>query len=236
MWLEEDSRDFIDYGRYFVPDRDRQIAIIRDIIPDLDGPFLALDLCCGEGLLSEAILDRFPDCTVRGLDGSLAMRQAAERRLARFGGRFESLYFDLADQEWRDVPGPLKAIVSSLCVHHLDGGEKRSLFADSFRLLAPGGALVIADLIEPAGRQGTKVAAAAWDEAVRQQARQLDGDERAFDRFRELGWNHFRTPDPTDQPSTLIEQLNWLAEAGFGEVDVYWLRAGHAIFGGRRLA
>jgi tRNA (cmo5U34)-methyltransferase len=37
-----------------------------------------------------------------------------------------------------------------------------------------------------------------------------------------------------DQPSGLYEQLRWLEDAGFSAVDVYWLKAGHAIYGGRK--
>jgi hypothetical protein len=32
----------------------------------------------------------------------------------------------------------------------------------------------------------------------------------------------------------LLDQLKWLEGAGFVDVDVYWMRAGHAIFGGRK--
>jgi hypothetical protein len=37
-----------------------------------------------------------------------------------------------------------------------------------------------------------------------------------------------------DKPSTLPEQLRWMEEAGFEEVDVFWARAGHALLGGYR--
>ena len=32
----------------------------------------------------------------------------------------------------------------------------------------------------------------------------------------------------------LYEQLHWLEEAGFIDLDVYWLKAGHALHGGRK--
>ena len=32
-WGEDDSRSFLDYGRYFVPERERQIGIIGELIP-----------------------------------------------------------------------------------------------------------------------------------------------------------------------------------------------------------
>jgi hypothetical protein len=40
-------------------------------------------------------------------------------------------------------------------------------------------------------------------------------------------------PDDIDRPSRLFDQLKWLERAGFVDVDVYWMQAGHAIFGGR---
>lgn len=37
-------------------------------------------------------------------------------------------------------------------------------------------------------------------------------------------------------PSRLLDQLKWLEEAGFQQVDVYWMQAGHAIYGGEKPA
>ena len=68
-WDENNSRSFLDYGRYFVPERERQIGIIADLIPPVQGGLL-VELCSGEGLLSRALLQRFPDCRVLALDGS----------------------------------------------------------------------------------------------------------------------------------------------------------------------
>jgi hypothetical protein len=33
QWEEENSQDFIDYGKYFVPDREIQINCICEVIP-----------------------------------------------------------------------------------------------------------------------------------------------------------------------------------------------------------
>ena len=144
--------------------------------------------------------------------------------------------FDLADRDWRTFAEPPHAIVSSLAIHHLDGGGKRALFRDLAAALAPGGVLVIADIVRPPDARGLAVAAQQWDEDVRARAQALDGDLRAFAEFQRLGWNYFRDPDgdPIDKPSSLAEQLAWLAEAGFVGVDCHWLLAGHAIFSGRK--
>jgi len=38
-----------------------------------------------------------------------------------------------------------------------------------------------------------------------------------------------------DQPSSITEQLRWLEQVGFQAVDVYWMQAGHVIFGGENV-
>ena len=45
-------------------------------------------------------------------------------------------------------------------------------------------------------------------------------------------WNYFRYDDPFDKPSPLFDQLQWLASAGFSDVDCFWMNAGHALYGG----
>ena len=234
-WSEDNSQTFIDRGRYFVPERETQIQIVCDLIPAQAQPLQVLELCCGEGLLAQAILDRFPASYVHGLDGSPTMRDTARARLAAYGDRFTAAAFDLAAPNWRQPPAwPMQAVVSSLAIHHLDGPQKQALYADVYRLLAPGGVLVIADLIQPADARGLAVAAQGWDAAVRERAQQLDGDTHAFALFAEDQWNIYHYPDPTDIPSGVFEHLQWLARAGFAGVDVYWLRAGHAIYGGQK--
>jgi trans-aconitate methyltransferase len=81
-WDEGGSQAFIDFGRYFVPQREQQIQIIVDLLPEGDQPAAAIDLCCGEGLLAEAILAQRPASHVFGLDGSPQMLARAAERLA----------------------------------------------------------------------------------------------------------------------------------------------------------
>ena len=233
-WSEESSQYFIDYAAYFVPDRATQIDTICALIPALAAPFHVVELCCGEGLLARTILERFPECHLHGYDGSSTMLEKARAVLQSFGERFTLHPFDLAAADWRSFPWPVQAIVSSLAIHHLDGDQKHTLYHDLYRLLNPGGTLIIADLIQPAHSMGIQVAAQAWDEAVRQTALIRDGNETAFEVFQRDRWNIFHYPDPMDKPSGVYEQLRWLAEAGFSDVDVYWLKAGHAIYGGRK--
>jgi tRNA (cmo5U34)-methyltransferase len=234
-WVEDDSQEFIDHGRYFVPEREEQIATVLDLIPE-PGDGLLVDLCCGEGLLSAALLERFPRARVLAMDLSPTMLEKARATCAAHGDRFETRPFDLAGRSWRSFPEPVRAFVSSLAVHHLDGEGKRGLFRDLAAALGPGGALVIADLVLPVTPASHALAARAWDEAVRRRSLELAGSLRPYEIFRDERWNLWAdpAPDPIDQPSPLFDQLRWLAEAGFAGVDVHWMKAGHAVYGGVR--
>lgn len=237
-WTAENSREFIDYGRYFVPAREQQIVTVCRLIPsyDGDGEFHVLDLCCGEGLLAGAILDRFPSVIVHGYDGSPEMLAQARDTLADYGTRFETREIDLASDEWRRPSWRPHAVVSSLAIHHLDSHGKQGLFDDVYAMLRAGGVFIIADIVRPATQLGVEMAADAWDEAVRKRALDIDGTTEAFEQFQRERWNYYRYPDPTDTPSRLFNQLKWLEQSGFVDIDVYWMNAGHAIFGGQKPA
>lgn len=235
-WAEDDSEAFIRYGDIITPSRAEQLAMLTALIPARpDKPFLAVDLGCGAGGLSAAILERFPAARVLALDGSPRMLAEAERTLSRFGDRWTTGEFDLRQRDWlATLPGPVRCFVSSLVIHHLDGPGKQQLFKDLYARLEPGGALLILDLVEPANRYAQVAYAEAWDAAVREQAATVPEGEAIY-RFFQDGWNHYVDPDVEfDKPSKLFEQLDWLRAAGFTDVDCFWLRAGHALYGGYR--
>lgn len=155
----------------------------------------ALDLGTGDGRLLAAIRDRYPDALAVGIDTS-------EPMLARAADRFEA--DPLVEFRTHDlaVPfadmGPLDAVVSGLAIHHLDDERKGELFEEIHTLLTPGGVFANLDLVTSAS-------------------------SRLHERFRrEIG----RTQDdPTDRLADLSDQMGWLRNAGFTEVDCHfkWL-------------
>lgn len=238
-WSEENSRTFITLGRAYTPRRDELLETFLDLIPyGEDEPFTGVELGTGSGWLTEGILRRFSRACMVGLDGSAAMRETAARLLAPFGERFAVAPFRLEEQAWRDaLTAPLHLVVSSLVVHHLDSDGKRRLFADIYEKIVSGGALLLCDVVLPANEHGRRQMARAWDAEVRRQSREIAGDDSLYERFVADGWNMYAGPvveDDIDRPSTLVDQLRWLAEAGFTGIDAWWARAGHVLFGGFR--
>jgi tRNA (cmo5U34)-methyltransferase len=156
------------HGRYFVFEREYQLEAFCRLIPDPSQNFRVLELCCGEGLLAEQVLTRFPAASLHGLDGSPGMLATARRRLERFGERFTYAEFDLGAADWRSGDSRYWAILSSLAIHHLDGAGKARLFRDVHSMLEPAGVFLVSDLVLPADNLGITYAGWAYDEAVRQ--------------------------------------------------------------------
>lgn len=154
-----------------------------------------LDLGCGDGRLIALVRERHPDAVAVGIDTSELM--LAEAR-ARFDGQVG------VELRWQDLAhpladlGPVDAVVSGLAVHHLEDERKRKLFGEIQSLLVSGGVFANLDLVAAASA-------------------------RLHERFRrEIGRPE---DDTTDRLAGLAEQLDWLREAGFGEVECHfkWL-------------
>ena len=235
-WGAAETRAFRDLARYAVPERERQTAVIVELVraAAVDGD--VVELGCGEGVLTAALLEGLVGTRVHALDGSAEML-AATRAAAPDPTRLVTRAVDLADDDWRRFETPVRAVVSSLAIHHLGDAAKRRLFADLHAALAPGGVFVLADVIRPASAVGHELAARMWDAEVERRALALDGHRGGLDAFRRADWNHFRHAelDPIDRPATVVELLDWLAAAGFAAVDLHWMMAGHVIVSGWHL-
>lgn len=238
QWSEANSNLFLNLAEILVPTRAEQIKILLHLIPaKVDEQCTLVELGAGEGLLAEAMLEHFPRCHYIALDGSESMRTRMQQRLARFSERLEIRPFELEQSAWRaELPEQVRCVQSSLCVHHLNAADKRLLFRDMFKHLEPGGALLLADLVLPANRQIADLFADQYDAIVREQSLQLRGDLSGFEDFQQQKWNYFRydygKTDIYDKPAPLADQLRWLQEVRFSVADCYWMRAGHAIYGG----
>lgn len=235
-WSENDSAMYRRLANVAVPDRDAHIVTMLCLLPfATEARAKVVDLGAGTGALSYGILEAFPSAGVTALDGSASMRAHASERLARFGRRFRSLGFDLESSEWLEHCRGADAVVTSLCLHHLDDDGKRRVFAAIHERLEDDGALIICDLVAPQREEAEELFRETWDLATRERAERA-GDAAVGDLFEIERWNAYRYPDAVDSPAPLASQLLWLTEAGFAVVDCFWLRAGHAVYGGYRRA
>lgn len=235
-WNEDDSAIYRAIAAVAVPRREELMAALVAAAPfAADEPIKILELGSGEGLLAARLLERFPRASLTALDGSESMRQQAASRLGAYGDRARVAAFSLPTLDWWDRMFGVDLIVASLALHHLNDAKKQYFYKAAADRMSPRGALLIADLVEPQHAAARAAAADRWDALARQQAESL-GSPDLFHRFRDERWNHFRFPDPDDQPSALMHHLVWLRHAGFAAVDCVWMDAGHAVFGGFKQA
>jgi tRNA (cmo5U34)-methyltransferase len=236
VWTETDSRDFIDLAETAVPAREEQTEMLLQLVPATqDEDLRAVELACGEGILAERFLERFPHARLTAFDGSSLMLEAAHRRLRRFGERVEVCEFELGSETWlAQIEGSLKCALSSLAVHHLTDDGKRSLYKRIAARLGSGGALLVADVVRPDNPSVRGAIVDGWHRIAREQSRALTGSLDTYRRLVAEGWAPPENdePEPGEMPARLYDHLTWLKEAGFKEVDCFWMRAGHAIYGG----
>lgn len=151
-----------------------------------------LDLGTGNGHMLAVVRDRHPEARAVGLDSSEPMLNHAKKR---FG------VDPLVELQAHDLSMPLAvsgrfdAVVSGLAIHHLEDKRKRELFGEIQALLTPGGVFANLDLV--------RSATAELHERFRREIGRVEDD-------------------PTDRLADLSDQLEWLREAGFDEVDCHF--------------
>lgn len=232
-WSADDSNTYRQLAGIAVPARAEQWAVLLCLLPfGQEETFQLVELAAGEGRLAQAILSAFPNATLLALDGEASMISEARARLSVFGDRAQVGHFDIMADDWYPQILGADVVLSSLCIHHLTAAQKRHLFEGVAAHLSPRGAFLIADLVAPVHPQAEHLFAESWSADALQQSLEQTGSRDLYDHFERERWNYYRYPDPFDKPSPLFEQLAWLQSAGFAVADCFWMRAGHAIYGG----
>ncbi len=98
-----------------------------------------LDLCCGTGLSTEAILAVYPDARVVGLDASSGMLDVARDKRVLRG--VEWVLGDATDPAAAGVRGPFDGVLMAYGIRNVPDADR--CLANVRALLAPGGALCL---------------------------------------------------------------------------------------------
>jgi tRNA threonylcarbamoyl adenosine modification protein (Sua5/YciO/YrdC/YwlC family) len=108
------------------------------------GAELVLELGTGTGETARRLLAAHPDAFLVGVDSSAEMLAVARDSLPA-----DRIELRVAPIEDALPEGPFDLAASALCVHHLSGPGKASLFRRIRAALRPGGRFVLADVVVP---------------------------------------------------------------------------------------
>ena len=153
-----------------------------------------LDLGTGDGRLLALLRADRPAMIGVGLDFSALMLDAARERFAG-DERVGLVEHDLTEP--LPALGRFDAVVSSMAIHHLEHERKRSLYAEIFDVLEPGGTFANFEHVASPSHRLHLAFYAAIDEPLEHE-------------------------DPSDRLLDVESQLAWLREVGFVDVDCYW--------------
>lgn len=209
------------FGKYAqVYDADRRPLIphydsfygegLRLVADEAQGrPLRVLDLGAGTGLFGAMALERLNVTELRLIDGSDAMLERARTRF----GEDPRVSYQTADMVDVDLGSGWDLILSSLAIHHLTHDQKRGLYARIRRALAPEGRFINAEQVLGPTPEQERRYREFWQQDARAAGVDEAGIAASLDRQRH------------DIGAPTSEQLIWLRDAGFAEVDClfkYW--------------
>jgi tRNA (cmo5U34)-methyltransferase len=206
-----------DWMRKALPGYDDLFTVATAVMPFAgDTSIRVLDLGAGTGLFSQHVLRRYPNATFVLTDVAAKMLEVAKQRFADRADRFE-----LVVEDYRSLQavGDFDLVVSSLSIHHLADEEKRRLCQQIYTALREGGVFVNIDQIKG---ETAYLQDLYWDLWLRH-VQASDAPEEQIQESIERRTTY-------DQDAFLADQLQWLREAGFENVDCVYRHTFVGIF------
>lgn len=178
-----------------------QVAVSLAHVPRVS-PYI-LDLGAGTGLLSKFILEKYPEAKLTLIDLSEGMLELAKNRF-KDNPNVEYILGDYFQYEPKE---PFCIVISSLSIHHLEDPEKKDMYRRIFSMLKKGGIFVNADQVLGSSPFMQSLYTSTWKQKV--ESTDLSPQElaSAYDRMK------------LDRMAPLQDQLQWLREIGFVDVD-----------------
>jgi tRNA (cmo5U34)-methyltransferase len=240
-------REWVDAQR----DEERALLLRRmmNLMPfDPEAEIRVLDIGGGYGFVSRLVLETFPRARVVLHDYSEPMLAEARSHLSAFGDQVTLARGDLMTPDWvENLDGQFDAVVSSIAIHNVRYPERiRGTYTEVFPYIAPGGCFLNLDRVELPGPLTTAAERHEQLMVRRQDAFAQTGQWRTLAEVQaDLGTRRRRADAGAEatgaaeriashEPATLTNQMRWLSEAGFDEVDCFWRDGHRALIGAYR--
>jgi trans-aconitate methyltransferase len=132
----------------YVPEREERFRVMLDVLEALlPEEFVALDLACGPGAISQRLLARFPRARCIAVDFDPVMLAIGQGALGTYDGRLRWVDADLAERGWVESVGEavVDAALSTTALHWLSEPHLVDLYRQLGALVRPGGVFLNGD-------------------------------------------------------------------------------------------
>jgi tRNA (cmo5U34)-methyltransferase len=219
--FEEEAKKFDSIILGLIPYYSEMIEALVSAIPfDKSGAIKVIDLGCGTGTVSKKVRINFPKAVITCLDIAENMIEMAKIKLA---GQSDIRY-QLGDFNRYDFEEYYDVAISSLSLHHLvTDKDKKTFYRKIYNALTPGGIFYNADNIIASNDYLQQIYMDKWKQFMLKKVSKEEIENNWIPRYYD-----------EDRPAKLVDQLIWLKEIGFTDVDVIWKYYNFAVYGGRR--
>lgn len=179
-----------------------------------------LDIGCGAGNYTLKMLTKIPNlnCTLNDLSKPM-LDKAKERVSSQTNGEIEVLQGDIREVDFKE--NHYDIILAGAVLHHLrDDNDWETTFIKLYKLLKPGGCLMISDLIIQETDAVTKY---VWE---------VYGDYLEGLNGKEYRANVLDYIEKEDSPRSMTYQLELMKKVGFSAVEVLHKNMCFGAFGG----
>lgn len=212
------AEEYDQQRKHVIPCMEDLYQVTSDLAT-VDTPYpKVLDLGAGTGLLTSYLYDRYPK-------GSFTLLDLSEEMLDIARVRFENapnFSYVAADYLKYDFEGFFDVVVSSLSIHHLEHQDKKFLYHKVHDHLNPDGIFINADQVlgpHPANEEEYQQ---NWMDKIEVGSLSESEKRIIYDRMK------------LDNPAPLEDNLKWLDEIGYQDVDVYYKYYNFVVLYGKK--
>ena len=192
-----------------------------------------LDLGAGDGIATAEVLRHQPVQQVTLQDFSEPMLAAASARFAGSPLDVAVVRGDFRETDWHpqiNARGPFDLVVSRFAIHHIPDALKQQLYAEIFGWLRPGGMFVQIEHVASASPLYNR----AHDQLMVECLHTARAGEEDFASM--LASYRNRADGGANILAPVWQQLSWLQDIGFGDVDCAFKCFELSVFAGRKPA
>ena len=181
-------------------------------LPDHFEPQTVLDLGCGNGNITNSLLELFPKAKYTLVDASQDMIDLCQSRFNLFNVNYVNSYFN----DFKFEAHRFDLIVAGFSLHHCARDDKPILYKNIHKALKPDGIFSCSDLMLNKDDMEHTKHLKDWEAFV----------SKSFPDGEKWSWleEHYKQ---FDNPNSINNHLHWLKEAGFNHFsfntyDKFW--------------